>query len=82
MHLTASPCSRPTVLDSNLAATNDDRILRTLMEADAAVRELLLAHICDGDAARWERLSSMVRAVLQWREADQGPKRHVRATGS
>lgn len=72
MHLTSSPfVTRPGQPDAASPAS-DDQILRTLMEADAPVRMLLLNHLCDGDEERRLRLSAMVEAALAWRSTDTG----------
>ncbi len=41
------------------------------MEADHAVRALLLGHLCDGDLERQRRLAGMVEAALAWRARDE-----------
>ena len=72
MHLTSSPLISRVSGSTPLDSSADDRILRTLMEADAPVRILLLDHLCDGDEGRRQRLVGMVEAALQWRTQDAG----------
>lgn len=73
MHITSSPLVSAAALDT-AESRNDDRLLRTLMEADAPVRAMLLNHVCDGDERRRERLSKLVEAALDWRAGDQGAR--------
>ena len=74
MHLTSSPfVSRPAP-GVRSEPYSDDHILRTLMEADAVVRMMLLDHLCGGDEARRSRLTEMVEAALAWRSTDTGAR--------
>ncbi|WP_221029401.1 hypothetical protein [Actomonas aquatica] len=75
MHLTSSPFTTRPAAQTPDSTSIDDQIFRTLMEVDAAVRDLLLAHLCDGDEQRRERLQATVEAALAWREQDEAPRR-------
>ncbi len=71
MHLTSSPFAQTGSLTRGSPTISDDRILRTLLEADDAVRRLLLDHLCAGDEVRRKRLSDLLAAASTWRASDR-----------